>query len=297
MRLCVTLLSVIVALLGFSTAVHSMEHKSLRQSKAELFTKVGLFIEGFTPESIARTRMAITKGFEQAEIIDLTLDNLKALPTTHDIQLFVAPSEARAGLESAVKEGMAIISGFVQKGSFLFSQMDSSSTLCREFDYEGTKSFNTPFIYDGVCVGPITKSGPMETECRAIKAHVDSRTRMVTYNNLFVHRGFYFVDAESKKNCKILASATPRDNSRTLIEFRSNTNAKAIIVACRHGSGAAILSGVQLDQNAAFLSSYIAKHPENTHVKEVAESLSDVSELSASLLHFVAMMKVTATLE
>lgn len=297
MRFCVTLISVIAALLCTSTSVLSMEHKSLRQSKTELFTKVGLFIEGFTLESVARTKLAIEKGFEQVEIVDLTLGDLKALPASHGIQLFVAPSEMSTGLESVAKEGMAIISDFVLKGSFLFSQMDSSSTLCKEFDYEGVKTSNSPFIYDGVCVGPITKSGPMETECRAITAQVDSRARMVTYNNLFVHRGFYFVDAESKKNCKILASATPRDNSETLIEFRSNTNAKAIIVACKHGSGAAILSGVQLDQNAAFLKSYIARHPENTHVKSVTESLSDVTEFTKSLLHFVVMMKVTATLE
>ncbi|KAL3128340.1 putative signal peptide-containing protein [Cryptosporidium hominis] len=297
MRFCVTLISVIAALLCASTSVLSMEQKSLRQSKTELFTKVGLFVEGFTLDSVARTKMAIEKGLQQVEIVDLTLEDLKALPTSHGIQLFVAPSEMSTGLESVAKEGVAIISGFVHKGAFFFSQLDSSSTLCKEFDYEGVKTSNVPFIYDGVCAGPITKSGPMETECRAITAHVDSRTKMVTYNNLFVHKGFYFVDAESKKNCKILASATPRDNSETLIEFRSNADAKAIIVACKYGSGAAILSGVQLDQNATFLKGYIARHPENTHVKNVAESLSDVSEFTKSLLHFVVMMKVTAALE
>ncbi|KAH8582199.1 uncharacterized protein ELE39_002941 [Cryptosporidium sp. chipmunk genotype I] len=297
MKFCASLLSVIVTLFCTFASVLSMEHKSLRQSKLSGFTKVGLFIEGFTQDSLSRTRLTIKRGFEEAEIVELKLQDLKTMTPAHGIQLFVAPSEASTGSESIVKEGMAIISGFVQKGSFLFSHVDSTSPLCREFEYEGVKTTNNPFIYDGLCVGPITKTGPMETDCRAVTASVDSRVKMVTYNNLYVYRGFYFVDAESKKNCKVLASVTPRENSQTLIEFRRNTDAKAVIVACRHGSGAAILSGVQLDQNAAFLSNYVSKHPEHTHVKSVAESLSDISEFSTTLLHFIAMMKVTAALE
>ncbi|KAF7455826.1 Biotin-protein ligase N-terminal domain containing protein [Cryptosporidium felis] len=274
----------------------SMEHTSLRQSKSLGITKVGLFVEGFTPESVFRTKATIKAGLEEVEIVDLMLNDLKSMASgSTDIKLFVAPSEASEGLANIVKEGMGIISELVSRGSLLFSQMDSSSPLCKEFDYDGVKTSNNPFIYNGLCVGPITNEGPMETECRAITTHVDSRVKMVTYNNLFVHRGFYFVDAEKKPNCRILGSATPRKNSQDLIEFRRNTDAVALIVACKHGNGAAILSGLQLDQNASFLGRYVERHPDQEHVKKVSEHLSEISEFTSSLMHMMAMLKFTAS--
>lgn len=296
MKYCTSVLSIIVALFCAFPLISSMEHKSLRQSKSVGFTKVALFIEGFSPESTLRMKLTIKSGLEHAEVVDLKLNDLKSI-TTHDFQLFAAPSEVSAGSESIVKEGMGIISGFVKKGSFLFSHLDSSSPLCKEFDYDGVKTRNNPYIYDGTCVGPITNTGPMESECRAVTALVESKSKTVLYNNFYVHGGFYFDDAESKKDCRVLAKITPRKNSQTLIEFRNNAGSKAIIVACKYGSGAAILSGVQLDQNKLLLANYVAKHPENTHVKEVADKLSDVSSFSSSLLYFVTIMKVAATLE
>lgn len=285
----------VTALLCVAPFAFSMEHTSLRQSRTSGLTKVGLFVEGFSPESVFRTKMTIKSGMEGVELVELTLNDLKGMAGT-DIQLFVAPSETAVGSEAIVKEGMGILAGFVSKGHLLFSQVDSSSVLCKEFDYNGQKTTNSPFIFDGVCVGPITKIGPMEKECRAASVLVDSRTRMITYNNLFVHGGFYFVDPE-KSNCKPLGSMTPRDNSQTLIEFRKNTDAKAVIVVCKHGSGAAILSGIQLDQNVAFLDLHLKRNPDHSHIQNVKEHLSDISEFSNSLLHFMAMLKVIASSE
>ncbi|KAJ1606892.1 putative signal peptide-containing protein [Cryptosporidium canis] len=283
------------ALFSVFAPVLSMEHTSLRQARSgATVTKVGLFVEGFSEESSFRTKMTIKAGLGEAEIIELKLEDLQAMTVT-DIQLFVAPSEVSAGSESIVAEGMGIIADFVKKGSFLFSQLDSTSPLCKEFNYDGTETTNTNFIFDGVCKGPITKIGPMETECRAAMALVDSRTRMITYNNLYVNGGFYFEDAEAMESCRVLASITPRDNSETLIEFRKNTNAKAIVVACKHGNGAAILSGVQLDQNVSFLEAHVKRHPEHAHVSAVKDLLSEISEFSATLLHFMSVVKVMAS--
>lgn len=285
------------ALFSVFAPAFSMEHTSLRLSKpGSGITKIGLFVEGFTPESVFRTKMTIKSGLEGAEVVDLSLKDIMSISST-DIQMFVTPSEAAAGSEDVVKEGMLFLSKLVHKGSLLFSQLDSSSQLCKEFDYNGVKTVNSNFIFDGTCTGPVTKIGPMETECRAVMAHVDSRVRMIIYNNLYINGGFIFDGAESQQKCKILASITPRENSDTLIEFRRNADSKAVVIVCKHGDGAAILSGLQLDQNAAFLESHVKKHPEHAHVKAVSDHLSDITDLSSTLLHFMAMMKVIASTE
>ncbi|OII75594.1 uncharacterized protein cubi_02115 [Cryptosporidium ubiquitum] len=296
MKCFTSLLTVIVTLFCVFPSIFSMEHKSLRQTKFAPFTKVALFIEGFSQESVTRMKLTIQSGMEGAEIVELKLNDLKSL-TVRDYQLFAAPSEVSSGSETIVKEGMGIISNLVKGGSFLFSHLDSSSPLCKEFDYDGVKTTNDPFIYNGLCKGPITNVGPMQSECRAITALVDNKNKATIYNNFYVNGGFYFEDAESKKNCKILARVTPRKNSQSLIEFRKNTDSKAVVVACKHGSGAAILSGIQLDQNKLLLANYVNKHPENAHVKEVAEKLSEIPDFSSSLLHFVAVMRLASLME
>ncbi|KAF7455827.1 Biotin-protein ligase N-terminal domain containing protein [Cryptosporidium felis] len=146
------------------------------------------------------------------------LNDLKSMASgSTDIKLFVAPSEVSDGFANNVKEGMGVIAELVSRGSLLFSQMDSSSPLCKEFDYDGVKTPNNPFIYNGLCVGPITNEGPMETECRALVTYATHYGIVV---NLFTHEGFYFANTDKKGNYKITRSGILCKNNQDLIEFR-----------------------------------------------------------------------------
>ncbi|KAH8738696.1 hypothetical protein FG386_000487 [Cryptosporidium ryanae] len=261
--------------------------------KAPKIEKIGLFVEGFTPESISRTKKTISVGLEGVEIVELLLSDLQSALSLN-IGIFAAPSDVIPGSLPTVKQGMDIIEGFVQKGSLLFSQMSSSSVLCKEFIYSGESTTNSPFIYDGQCVGPLTGIGPFEKDSRAITIKVGDGNGGSKSNNAFTYGGFYFKDADKKENCIILAKATPRSDSEALIEFDESADPEAVVVACKHGNGAAILSGIYIDQNKSFLKSLLEKIPDQGKLPDVVELLSEVPEFSELVLGFLMSLFFTA---
>ncbi|KAH7647979.1 hypothetical protein FG379_000762 [Cryptosporidium bovis] len=277
-----------LALLFFVSSADELGQRQLRRGSAPSadipkIDKVGLFVEGFTAESIKRTKTIISVGLEGAEILELLLSDLQS-GQLDDVKLFAAPSDPAPGASHIVGQGMAILAGFVEKGSLLFSQMSSSSILCEEFIYNGETTTNSPFIYEGQCIGPLTETGPFHKDSRAATIKISGREET---NNVFVYGGFYFKEASQKENCIVLATITPNPDSEVTIEFNESADPEAVIVACKHGNGAAILSGVYIDQNKSFIGALLDEIQESEHLRNVHDALSEMPIYKSSIYGFL----------
>ncbi|KAK6588697.1 hypothetical protein RS030_3389 [Cryptosporidium xiaoi] len=284
-----------LALLFFVSSAEELAQRQLRRGSpppadVPKIDKVGLFVEGFTAESVKRTKRVISGGLEGAEIIELLLSDLQS-GQFDDIKLFAAPSDPAPDSSHIIEQGMAIIAGLVEKGSLLFSQMSSSSVLCQEFIYNGETKNYSPFIYEGQCIGPLTGTGPFHEDSRAATIKISGRDET---EKMLVYGGFYFKEASQKENCIVLATITPNPESEVTIEFDESANPEAVIVACKHGDGAAILSGVYIDQNKLFIGSLLDKIQESEHLRNVHNALSEMTTYAASIYSLLLGLILTA---
>lgn len=271
-------------------------NSEILQQMNENIEKVGLFVEGFTHESIFRTKKTISVGLGSANILELSLSDLKE-GKAQGITLLAAPSDVIVGSEAIVKEGVDILAGLVENGSILFSQVDSSSPLCKNFIFNGVTTENSPYIYNGDCVGPITKTESLIDESKAVTIKVQSKSDEEVYNNFFVFRGFYFKDVDQVENCQPLGLMTPNPEADVLINFDKDASTQAALVVCKYGKGAAILSGVHIDQNKSFIDAVVKSLPEEKreHLSKVSEQLTSVSKYLNTLLGFLLTLTITAT--